>query len=478
MASSRPHEPHSRSRGDADSDEYSPGMDTTPRPSVAGSHPQATRSHPTQSPGSGDWHSLYPPTQETPSTRGQPPRTRHERDPDVASYNTRDMSSASTSVSSLSGAASASGTGSKISLHSGTPHTSASDFTDDEQDHRHPIPHSLGVAGDSIVDFSEEEFDDDSDYYYNDIEIGSAMHDPNGQDYYYESTDNFEQYAISGERRGSLAIPGTQANGFAEGRHREDSVITIRRASKSLEELGSFISKPASTNSQGSRNNPLPPAPTSVPESEGDWNNLRRRSMQRDGGAPGSIVDHKSTEHGLEISPLAVSPGVLDELDTSWSGRGMVTTDGMAMFDNLVGKSARRPSAQSRFFGNRRPSTISNNADTFMKNLTTWDEETYQPQQKMWTFHREKETSDLRGPPHDVRGKNVRGSFSSTKVLGDGSAAGDHEQKDKKDKERDTIHWKGMALDSEESWWNDLSGRFKVHRKNNPSAYFSCLNIL
>ncbi|KAF8973044.1 hypothetical protein BDZ97DRAFT_1912634 [Flammula alnicola] len=503
-SSSSPIDPLSRPRDEADSDEVVLIPDTTPRPSVVGSQPH--RIHPSQSSGLDDWPS--PPRIKQPGRGARAGKKLREPDSDTASTHTFGTSSASASVSSLSQPRRLTSRGpSHISGRSSeTPQTSANDQTSDEEmDGRHPFPpgtlesrpRGFGYTDqEPSLYLSEEEFEgynEDSDH--DGIEIDSVVNEASDRGTYFDYSNSSRESvrAEFPERRGSLAmnIPNSPSDRPYLDHHTRDNYS--RRPSKSLEDLHSFSFAKAS-------------APTSVPESEGDWRDLRKRSMQRDKELPPifnpitSPVVSGSSSNANSITAVA-STSSSNDLEFSWiqsyGAHGVVGFDPSEMTD-IVGEgghNGHRPSYYSFRKGStssafRRQSTVSStNMDIMHKNiLGIWGNKKYTDQRHMWTFTKEKD----RLPNEDTRRHNggvdrERPSIStlftsrpSTSAGTELSLTGSISFFDKSDsKEKATAKeksaakektskepWKGMALGSEEIWANGASGRFKVSRKN------------
>ncbi|KAF9529260.1 hypothetical protein CPB83DRAFT_790307 [Crepidotus variabilis] len=454
-------DPLARPREETDSDEILLYPDTTPRPSVIGNGQPNGFSSP---------HTLTdqrPP----PPSRLQPALIDTPRDSEVESdaksIRTYGHSSASASVSSLSRpSGSDSRSTSRVSSRSSvTPQTSGNDLTssEDEEDNRHPIPahYDLPQPRDSLY-LSEEELDiygDEEDADHEDL-----------QELQFPPT-------ASTARRGSaaIAIPHTPSDRSYNDHRDRDSVSTLRRASKSLDELFTYSFARASGPGSGTRSIGgtaiTSVAPSSVPESEVDLENIRKKSLP-------------------PIAPTAnpMMPGVgMDTLgiDSSWMdfGRtGLVGIDNDEMAD-IVGESSlgRRQSDFNNFRKGsnasmmRRQSTFSNaTVDIIMKNIHQWNEgdSKYQDQKRLW--HYEQERVRMESPAPSARERPSISSFFSPRS----NMANDTNsnliapfldprdfQKDKT-KDRSGKNWKGMPLDTEEAWGNGWSGRFRVSRKN------------
>ncbi|PPQ93183.1 hypothetical protein CVT25_007940 [Psilocybe cyanescens] len=484
-------------------------QDTTPRPSVVGSqHPLTYKSHyPTQN----DWESS---ARTRPPSRGARAAGKAKaQDSDTASSHTFGTSSASASVSSLSRPrGDNSRAASRTSDYSSTtPQTSANDTSDDDDDMigRHPIPPEPRPPGppirytstdrDSSIYLSEEDFDGEE--YEPDIEIESAVPDISDRgtiDYTNASRESF--MPIQSERRGSaaMAIPKKQSDNsyhdsFPDNRPWDYDFSKDRRGSKSMIER-SFMQSGESS----SHERPLPPAPTSVPESEGDWQNLRKRSMtaQRDKDLPlitpsdSPLTATSSTPFSSINGSTAVEASVPDSLNwiQEFSLNGVVTFDSSEMQD-IVGDT----DLSSRFFRKastnsaaRRTSTVSS-TDIMHKNITTsWANAKDRELNSKWSSRKVKENPDEQPSRRHNGNERERPSIAnlfpraSTSTFPDFHTSGSSAMLDKsdskhKDRDKDKTaatkpKWNGMAPDSEEIWSNFHLGNHKVQRKNAPSA--------
>ena len=512
-SSVHPVDPLSRPRDDPHADDLVLIPDATPRPSVVGyQHPRSLQSQ--QSLGVEFNASPFPPSLIKSSNGAR--RRNHEKDSDAISTHTFGAASTSASSSSYSRP---SGTVSRAaSCLSGrsntTPQTLDKELTSDEEfDGRHPLPaefsspelsYSYGHADqDSSIYASEEEFDIYNDDYDHDpemgIEIDSVVHpgsDRGTIDYHSVRESVRFDYA---ERRGSQALPITASSdrsssdrSYLENRRRENSLATLRRPSRSLDELYSFnfAQETVSSSSASRTEHPFSPAPASVPQSEGDWRDLRKKSIQRDKDIP-------------PISPYIMSAtsasnqstSGLDGFDSSWMRQYGI--NGVVGFDpsdiqDIVGENCteRRSSSNypfrkgSAIYAFRRPSTVSsNNVDIMYRHATgPWASQKYRDQRRMWTFMKEHdrlsdEDIHVRQNNHTERERpsisNLFASRPSSRaaelsVISGGIPFFDNRDKEKtagKEKAPKEI-WRGMPLDSEEFWNNQATGRFRVLRRN------------
>lgn len=484
-------DPLMRPRDEADLDEGFQIPDTTPRPSVVGG--AAHRTHPSHS----------SPARLNPPDRGV--RASHkQRGPDSDVASNLGTSSASASVSSLANPRQSSrGTSQTSGRSNEASQTSSNDLTSDEEaDGRHPFPpvalqprpHGLRNRDQaSSLYLSEEDFDNDNEDFDHDAMNARSA----GKDFF--------QYANVGlrvehhERRGSLArdIPSAQSD-----RSNISRDHYARRPSRSLEELSSFSFATPSGPSFTVRNmdeRTLPIAPTSVPESEGDWRDLRKKSIQRDRESPfpyNPIANMPSINaSGSDVntnSSTAIPSGSSSANEFQWMqdySNGVVAFDPSEVSDFLGDSreslSAVRKGSSSTF---RRQSTVSS-VDIFTKRIVGWGGKKMKSQVELWAFTREKNRVDGDSANHHTGDNKERSSivaaiFSpsrpSTSTSADGAATvskshidkSDGKDKDKgKDKgsgkDKQTKEpWKGMSLDAEEIWNNGILGKFRVVRKN------------
>ncbi|KAF9567945.1 hypothetical protein CPC08DRAFT_655355 [Agrocybe pediades] len=503
-----PIDPLSRPRDDADSEELSLAPDTTPRPSMVGSQPA-------RSPNSQLLQSLHAHNFD-----------RREREQDEGYNGVSGNSSASASVSSFSKpSASNSRATSRVSRRSSTTQqTSPSDLTSDDEEEslgRHPLPpeprealqdsHSRGTP----MYLSEEDSDGYSEDYENDIEIDSVVHECTSDSGTFFDFTNPSRDSINIDnagRRGSLAMPIPGAISH-DSRHSRDydysNISNSRRPSRSLEDLHSFS---FSQNSSTSHRADEPGAPTSVPESEGDWINLRKRStqIQKEKDIPTAVtVNSSSTAIASNSSTSTNSENVsaADDFDTSWLQpyglSGVVGFDLSEMAD-IVGESSNLNGHRPSFYGmrktsvtsTRRQSTVSSQIDIMHKNINTlWATRKHVEEAPMWWFKQEKVTtaeenpysrrhgqdkdkdkvrpsiSTLFGPRPSSTTDHHTNSFTGSSSIFDKVENKDKDRSHEKGKEKSSKEaWKGMSLDSEEIWYNGSTGRFRVTRKNTASA--------
>ena len=505
-------DPLSRPRDDPDADDLVLIPDTTPRPSVVGT--QHPRSHQSQQSFGLEFNRSPFSSSRIKSSKGVEQKL-HERDSDTVSAHTFGNSSTSASVSSCRPSGANSRATSRTSGRSNTtPQTSDSGLSSDEDlDGRHPLPAELSSPdlvhehrhtdqGSSMY-ASEEEFDVYNDDYDHDpemrIEIDSVAHQ--GSDHWtidYHSASRESVPFDSTERRGSQALPiaassnrSSSDRSYPENRIRENSLTTLRRPSRSLEELYSFNFSQEASSSASRMEHPLSPSPTSVPQSEGDWRDLRKKSIQRDRDLPPISSHIMST-----ASTSNQGTSGLDGFDDSWMHQygvnGVVGFDPSEMQD-IVGTGrrssnnypSRKENAINAF---RRQSTVSSssNIDIMYRHATgQWASQKYRDQRRMWTFVREHdrlshEDVHIRQNNHMERERPSISSFfvsrpSSSATADSGMISGGIPFFDSRDREKvigkekaPKENWRGMPLDSEEFWNNQATGRFRVHRRNTP----------
>lgn len=435
---------------DPDSDEARLIPDTTPRPSVVGGqhiggrHPQHSRL------GLQNWQK----SSETSDIRPLPGDYSPELEKDSASVYTFGDSSASESVLLPRVTQPTNRLPSRVSSHSSsTPHTSGNDITSSEEedmDNKHPLssdaddhPWMCRPDQQSPLLLSEDELDNYDDEADNDRD---------------------EIYDNASRRKGAIPIAHPAQDKYVSHRIQEGSTISLRRGSRSLDELHSV-----------SFSNPLGPVPnsmvmhpvasSSVPQSEGEIENVRKKSLPPI--AP----------------PNANPPGALNTgFDPSWMenwGRtGIIGFNNDDMAD-IVG---RPPSVGYNTTSStaRRHSTFSTTTvDIMLRNIQAWNSgsQKYQDQRRLWVF--EKETPDSLVPSRER--PSISSLFSPRSNPANEASSNlvapflDHGYTQKEKKTSKEI-WRGIPLDTEEYWINGWSGRFKVNRKNTRSVYFACFS--
>lgn len=452
-------------------------VDITPRPSVVehgefgGNRPQHFfRSHSSQSPGRSR-DQLDPAELDHHLFNPDPPRARPS---DAASHRTFGTSSASASVTSLS---SVGHQDSRMSDRSAsTRHTSAAN-TDDEDDRT-----NLDFSSDD--EYDDEYYDNDDPAYH--VEISSTVYEEGSLDesssYMWGSGDRDEP--SYDRRRGSLpmAIPGAGEGRTDErGRDREDSLITLRRPSRSLDDDLSILNLHAGPATISGSN--IDPLGHSVPGTDSDWRNIANK--QRLIASRGSITTLSTVRDSryASLTPTtsrANPSAVTDGFDQDWLEmmRGGITS--IPTSDFVRQSQDPQSNGRSTIFGLRRPSVASvmTYDDSFLKAVGRWDSQGYGVQRKEWTFKRE--TVDSSGPSHAAKptGNKLAGLLGSKTSIdrdrvGLGSIASSKsvsiEDKEKREKDREKerrlpANWRGMAIGAGEVWGNILIGRYEVTR--------------
>ena len=445
-----PVDPLSRPCDDPETD-LVPIPDTTPRPSVIStSHPLSHQSQ-------------RPSRIKSSKGAGQIPPA---RDSDTASTHT--FGNASISSSSRPSDSRTNSSRSNV--------TSDNDVTSDEElCGCHPLPAEFSSPDISPVNkhtdqdvssmyASEEEYDGYNEDYDHDLGAGieiESVAQPGSDhctiDYGYVSRESVPfDYS---EKRGSQALPITTSSdrSYLENRIRENSLATVRRLSRSMDELRSlnFAQEVASLSPHMERS--LPPSPTSVPESGGDWRDLGKKSIQRDKDLPSISSLVTSNQHSSE----------LHDFDPFWTNHrvnGVVGFD-LSDLNDIVGegstggRSSNDPLCKDSY---RRPSTSSSgNVDIMIRRITgPWATQKDRDQRHMWTFVKEHD----RLPPEDIHTRQNNYDRPISFHFFDGR---DKERASGKEKAPKEI-WRGMPLDSEEFWNNHATGRFRVYRRNTP----------
>jgi hypothetical protein len=350
----------------------------------------------------------------------------------------------------------------------------------------------------SDEEFDEEEFDDRSEP---DIDVSSVIHEDFGHFTSWNRTQqSFASSAYS--RRPSLAVP-IPTSSSPDVRDREDSIVTLRRPSRSLEGLRSESLE--QSNYQASQENRPPPvSPTSMPESEVDWRDLRRRSIQhereraRAGQAvPDSTGIGTAPASGATVTgapPPLAQPSVFDGFDSSWANNagGIVDVDwDLSEMADIVGgiqgpsssnRVLRRDSASTVSSG-RRHSTASTSSDPFTRHLKQSGGQHYADERAKWAFVLDpnggQDARSGRSSISSIWGGGGRPSFSSSSMIGSSANFQDTVAPFAasgrgwgRDKQKEATPWKGMAPDAEEWWSSGTNGRYKVARKNQATCMY------
>jgi hypothetical protein len=247
-----------------------------------------------------------------------------------------------------------------------------------------------------------------------------------------------------------MAIPGASGDAFGNDdglRNREDSLATIRRPSRSLDDDLRMMNAAAGAGPSTIDG----VVPKSEPVGRADWRSLEAQQQQQ-----------------VQITQTQTPPdnNALDGYDTSYilqtsSRRGSLAPSYVDR--NVFAISRGQPSRQSTGFmkggwgaglawsgGGRRPSTATTgtmNDDSFTANVRRFDPE-YGGQSGDWMFKREK--ADGLGPQ-----RNSGGSIKS----GRGGEAAMISESERERRRRAT-----MAPGMQELWRNGFVGRFKVDR--------------
>ncbi|KAJ7121279.1 hypothetical protein C8R43DRAFT_1076705 [Mycena crocata] len=434
---------------EADEDDMRRRADETPRQSLAGT--ARARRDP-----------------RTPSSYYSPSRS------DAASHHTFGTSSAS----SLS---SPSRSGSRSRTTSSTTHTSLDDYLGGvtfNPMHHHPV-----LPPDVEFDSEEDEFSEE----YDAIEVSSARGGGSLEGAAFEAAFERQMYSDPlSARRPSLpmAIPSISPDDVStrREREREDSLATLRRPSRSLDDQVSVLNVATGPPSSSTAPPPPPVQPISVPETDGDWRSLSARAAHR--GTPSPTIPTMPT---FAVPSAPASSGVEGfGFDLDWSAMQAGIT-GLDMNDVAVHASSRASAATAAHQRDRRPSQLSlmlrrpstasggsvmYDPDTFSAAVRGWGGEEYERQRKYWTFRRD--AADGRGgtPNSRARGAGGGGALSPVRSItggrvgmglgGGGSIlSGVGGQSAERPKH---VPWKGMQLNAEEIWNSTLVGSFKVRR--------------
>lgn len=287
------------------------------------------------------------------------------------------------------------------------------------------------------------------------------------------SDDELDIYDDDGEkevdltrRKGSAAIPIASTS--------SGSAISLRRGSRSLDELHSTLStRPSGSSASRTSCGTIVPVPasSSVPQSEYEIENVRKKSLPPI-AAPAAVSNHSLTPTGNVA------------LDLSWMenfGRhGIVGFNNDDMAD-IVGSND-SPSTDGNATSNvRRHSTFSTTTvDIMLKNIQAWNSgsQKYQDQRRLWIF--EKETYNSVLPPRERT--SISYFFSSrSNTVTDASLIAPFldpgQMQKEKEKKVPTEVWKGLPLGTEEFWMNGWSGRCRVTRRNTSSRYSALVTV-
>ncbi|KIM83183.1 hypothetical protein PILCRDRAFT_88087 [Piloderma croceum F 1598] len=266
--------------------------------------------------------------------------------------------------------------------------------------------------------------------------------------------DADEEFGVGGRymdpashgRRGSLpmAIPGAPADAFVDDglRNREDSLATLRRPSRSLDDDLRMMN--AAGGAGPSANEGV--APKSEPVGKADWRSLEAQQQQQVQAPPdlNDALDGYDTTYILETHNSrrgSFAPSYVDRNAYAVS-RGQPTRQSLGFIKGGWG------AGLAWSGGGRRPSTATTgtmNDDSFTANVRRFDPD-YGGQSGDWMFKREQ--ADGFGP---------QGSSASIRS-GRGAEANISEV------ERDRRRRATMAPGMQELWRNGYVGRFKVDR--------------
>lgn len=424
--------------------------DVTPRPSVAGVGYHDDSGPPNSQ--SGDLDQPSPPGIIS---------TRDIHESDTASIHTFGGSSTSVSSSYVPGPnESVAWTSSHVSSNSSsTPQSSGNDLTSSEEDEDQVHPFSSD-AEDKSLPSSPGQRERVSPVYLSDDDLD--IYDDEGDNHPVETNQPELPH-----RKGSLAIP-IPSPSHDNHHEKEGSISSVRRASRSLDELVFFSSAKTSEGSCGTDTTTLTPQPSSsVPQSDYEIENVRKKSLP-----PITL--------SIAVSdPASASTSNANNLgfDATWVegfGRtGITGFNSEEMADIIHGPSSVSSVARknSVLYSGRRHSTFSTTTvDIMLKNIHAWNvgSQKYQDQRRLWVFV--KEGADLRLPTKERPGiSNLFSSRSGAVQDTNFDVIAPFVDQTYVQKERKTT-WKGMPLETEEFWQNGWSGKFRVLRKNTSST--------
>lgn len=399
---------------------------------------------------------------------------------------------------------------------------------DDDMIGRHPIPPVPRRAGasrrfatpdrnSSVVDFSEEEeFDHFTEEYEHEAENESLeqinrVSSDRGTFFGY-SNPSQDTFAIAQSgRRGSSAMPIPNVSASSDSSFHEKRSLEYsngRRGSKSIEDFRSIsYLRDSEQSSLAPNQRPAPTAPTSVPESGGDWREVRKRSFHLDKELP-SIGPLQASGSGITTTPSVSQTSATNsetkanpataEFDTSWmelyGANGLSGLD-MSEMTDIIGTS--NPNGRASFYAlrrgstasaNRRQSTVSSlSMDIIHRNISgPWANQKYLDQRQMWMYMKEKEGNDDESRRRVGNGNErerdrpsitslfaPRPSISTGQDSTPGSSTffdkPENREKDKLPAPKSKPHkepWNGMRIGSQETWFNGFGGRYRVQRKN------------
>ncbi|TFL03091.1 hypothetical protein BDV98DRAFT_415511 [Pterulicium gracile] len=421
-------------------DVVGPFNDVTPRPSVA---PHGSETYPFQLHTFGQYRSG--------ESLSRVPSHNTFGGPASGEY----MSSSSTSLSSRTSGHGDFTTSGHTSLASDRTKESMQ-FSSDEFD-------DTDAFGNQPLTFNHDRFSSGEDSDYEDD--GRVHRDPPHLPAYHRASTSGKvptRGSIAHQRRGSLPMPIPQPIA----RDREDSLATLRRPSRSLDDdLKAFHAARAAAAAGAV---PVPGAdPASEPQSKADWRELEHRA---------SMSSLKGKER--EVEPDLGNPNdwIAEFQEQFKGGITSFPLDASAPPSSPLVPPGRRKSSimssWSRFApgGSRRPSTATTgtNDDAFHKHVKRWDP-FYSERRTDWVFTRERAEDGLvTRPPADrtvapflypdtPTSPRTSMSVSSERTLASESVAGSTARR----KPVGT----GMTRGSEEIWRCLFVGRYKVVRR-------------
>jgi hypothetical protein len=247
-------------------------------------------------------------------------------------------------------------------------------------------------------------------------------------------------------RRGSLpmAIPGAPADTFIDdgSRNREDSLATLRRPSRSLDDDLRMMNAASGTGPSANEG----VVPKSEPVGKADWRSLEAQQQQQNTQTPSDndALDGYDTTYILEVHNSrrgSFAPSYVDR-NAYAAARGQPTRQSMGFIKGGWG------AGLAWSGGGRRPSTATTgtmNDDSFTANVRRFDPD-YGGLSGDWLFKREQ--ADGFGP------KGSSASIRSGRVA----------EANISEAERERRRRATMVPGMQELWRNGYVGRFKVDR--------------
>ncbi|KIY70640.1 hypothetical protein CYLTODRAFT_419594 [Cylindrobasidium torrendii FP15055 ss-10] len=322
------------------------------------------------------------------------------------------------------------------------------------------LPASEGVVFDDELYYSDDDnIEISSARFTGSVDAHSVRYDGSTTDFQRASAASFA--SGHGERRVSLPIAVPDPTG---GRERENSILTLRRPSKSLENEGIIANSLPSPSPSATFDSEA----SSVPSTDNDWKGIRAR---QDKGKQKAQDPPLMTAPPITIPPLSASSHMQDfDLDWNQLGRGITSFEQPSYTAGEPSNESRRGSTNSLFPWLRRGSTstasVFSNDDPFFRAVGNLWAPDYRKQQRMWTFARER--SDGPGSPTAHSIKKSRGSLGDSSRFGITSITSGAQRERDKEAWRSPLNWRGMPTGSQEVWTNELVGRFKVDRRAAP----------